>query len=122
MLTLACILSFKGGWDTITGKMRENFSDEVDQAFANVDVNLKNAGGKGWSQVYRANIYVTDFGDEAIGHMVRNCKKWMPDHKPILTVVGVTKLGFEGMHFEIEVVAHDGDKEEEGGKASGSKK
>ena len=97
--------------------MRENLSDEIDQAFANVDVNLKNAGGKGWSQVYRLNIYTTDFGEETIGHMVRNCKKWMPNHKPINTMVGVTKLGFEGMRLEIEVVAHD----EEGAKVFGAK-
>ena len=79
-------------------------------------MNLKLAGGKGWSQVFRVNIYTTEFGDEAVEHMVKNNLKWMPDHKPIMTVVGVTKLGLEGMRVEVEVTAHD----EEGAKAFAS--
>jgi enamine deaminase RidA (YjgF/YER057c/UK114 family) len=32
----------------------------------------------------------------------------MPNHQPIWTCVGVTKLAEEDMKVEIEVVAHDG--------------
>jgi enamine deaminase RidA (YjgF/YER057c/UK114 family) len=39
--------------------------------------------------------------------MVRNFKTWMPDHQPIWTVVGVSRLGEDDMRVEIEVVAHD---------------
>jgi enamine deaminase RidA (YjgF/YER057c/UK114 family) len=39
--------------------------------------------------------------------MVRNFKKWMPDHQPIWTTVGVTRLGEDDMRVEIEVVALD---------------
>jgi enamine deaminase RidA (YjgF/YER057c/UK114 family) len=34
-------------------------------------------------------------------------KKCMPDHNPIWTCVGVTKLAKNEMKVEIEVVAHD---------------
>lgn len=39
--------------------------------------------------------------------MVRNFKKWMPDHQPLWTCVGVSRLGLDDMRVEIEVVAHD---------------
>lgn len=87
--------------------MKKDLYEEIDQAFKNVDYNLKDAGGKGWSQVFRVNSYHTDMSDEALRHMVKNLKKWMPDHQPLLTCVGVTKLGLEGMHIEIEVSAYD---------------
>lgn len=38
--------------------------------------------------------------------MTRNFKKWMPDHQPIWTAVGVTRLGMDDMRVEIEVAAH----------------
>lgn len=39
--------------------------------------------------------------------MVRNFKKWMPDHQPLWTCVGVSRLGEDDMRVEIEVVALD---------------
>jgi enamine deaminase RidA (YjgF/YER057c/UK114 family) len=39
--------------------------------------------------------------------MVRELKKWTPDHKPIWTCIGVEKLAEDEMKVEIEVVAHD---------------
>ena len=37
--------------------------------------------------------------------MVQGFAKWMPNHKPIWTTVGVPQLGEEQMRVEIEVVA-----------------
>jgi enamine deaminase RidA (YjgF/YER057c/UK114 family) len=85
-------------------------------AFANVERNLKDAGGTGWSQVFRVNSYHVPINNEALDAMVRNFKKYMPDHQPIWTCVGVTRLGEDDMRVEIEVVAHD----PEGAKASRS--
>ncbi len=102
-----------GGWDPETSKVHEDLSDEIDQAFANVDLALKHAGGKGWCQVYRINLYLITINDEAVGALVRNLKKWMPDHQPIMTAVGVNQLGLEGMRVEVEVVAHDPEGAEE---------
>lgn len=68
---------------------------------------LKDAGGKGWSQVFRVNSYHVPINGESMDAMVRNFKKWMPDHKPLWTCVGVARLGEDDMRVEIEVVAHD---------------
>ncbi len=102
--------------------MKKELYDEIDQAFENVDRNLKDAGGKGWSQVFRVNSYHTDMSDEALHYTVKNLKKWMPDHQPLFTCVGVTKLGIEGMRIEIEVSAYDEEGAEVSRKARAEKK
>ena len=96
-----------GGWNRETGEFLLEINAQIDQAFENVDHNLRNAGGKGWSQVFRVNSYHVPINNEALAAMTRNFKKWMPDHKPIWTCVGVTRLGEDNMRVEIEVVAHD---------------
>ncbi|TKX22419.1 hypothetical protein C1H76_5201 [Elsinoe australis] len=110
--------SGQGGWDPKTGEIKDGLRDinaQIEQAFANVDLAVRTAGGKGWSQVFRVNSYHVTLDDEVAGAMVRNLKKWAPGHEPIWTAVGVNKLAFEGMEVEIEVVALD---EEEGAKKS----
>ncbi|KAJ5240922.1 L-PSP endoribonuclease family protein [Penicillium citrinum] len=97
----------QGGWDPKTGVFLKEINEQIDQAFANVDLNLKDAGGKGWEQVFRVNSYHVPINNEALDAMVRNFKRWMPNHQPIWTCVGVTRLGEDDMRVEIEVVAHD---------------
>ncbi|OAL43730.1 putative L-PSP endoribonuclease family protein [Pyrenochaeta sp. DS3sAY3a] len=99
--------SGQGGWDTNTGEYNTNIDEQIQQAFKNVDVCLKDAGGTGWPQVYRVNSYHVPLNNEAIEIMIREFKKWMPDHSPIWTCVGVQRLGEDDMRVEIEVVAHD---------------
>ncbi|KAH6974629.1 putative L-PSP endoribonuclease family protein [Ilyonectria sp. MPI-CAGE-AT-0026] len=89
----------QGGWNPETGVIYQEINAQIDQAFANVDLHLRDAGGKGWSQVFRVNSYHVPINDEAIQTMVRNYKKWMPDHFP--------RLGEDDMRVEIEVVALD---------------
>ncbi|KAK2039276.1 hypothetical protein LZ31DRAFT_476978, partial [Colletotrichum somersetense] len=98
-----------GGWDPKTGDVTGDLLQEIDQAFENVDLTLKDAGGEGWSQVFRIRLYAVDeaWTPEGIGRMVDNIKKWAPNHAPILTGVGVTKLGQPGMRIEVEVAAYD---------------
>lgn len=105
MLTLPHL----GGWDPTTGKVHSDLLDEIDQAFSNVDLTLKDAGGKGWSQVFRIRLYALNeaWTSEGMGRMVENMKKWAPDHAPILTGVGVARLGQPGMRIEVEVSAYD---------------
>jgi len=103
-----------GGWDPETGKMKTDLLEEVDQAFSNVDLALRHAGGKGWPQVYKVKMYILEavFTDaELLGRLIGNLMKWMPERQPLLTAVGVAKLGAgdsAGMRVEIEVVAIDG--------------
>ncbi|CBF79169.1 hypothetical protein AN7059.2 [Aspergillus nidulans FGSC A4] len=99
-------ISGQGGWDPETLQVHSDLSRETEQAFANVDLALKDAGGKGWSQVYRVRIFTTEIKNEqATGFLVENLRKWMPDHKPVLTCVGVSELALEGMRVEIEAIA-----------------
>ncbi|GME25603.1 L-psp endoribonuclease family protein [Neofusicoccum parvum] len=99
--------SGQGGWDPETEVFYTEINAQIDQAFKNVDLNLKDAGGKGWSQVFRVNSYHVPLNNEALAAMRRNFEKWMPNHKPIWTCVGVTRLGEDDMRVEIEVVALD---------------
>jgi enamine deaminase RidA (YjgF/YER057c/UK114 family) len=58
-------------------------------------------------QVFKIRVYTTDINERAVEALVRNLKKWCPEHRPILTAVGVRQLGLEGMRVEVEVEAHD---------------
>jgi enamine deaminase RidA (YjgF/YER057c/UK114 family) len=83
-----------------------DIDEEIDGAFANVEHCLKDAGGAGWSEVYKVRLYLTEVNERSFVAAVRNLKKWSPDHRPILTCIGVTSLGLPGMRVEIEVKAH----------------
>ncbi|KZZ92182.1 Endoribonuclease L-PSP/chorismate mutase-like protein [Moelleriella libera RCEF 2490] len=95
-----------GGWNNQTGKFETEINAQIDLAFANVERCLLDAGGAGWSQVYRVNSYHVPINDEALAAMIRNFRKYMPNHKPIWTTIGVSRLGEDDMRVEIEVVAH----------------
>lgn len=96
-----------GGWNRETDAFNTEINAQIDQAFENVDHCLKDAGGKGWSQVFRINSYHVPVNNEALAAMTRNLAKWMPDHKPLWTCVGVASLAEDDMGVEIEVAAHD---------------
>ncbi|GAA6020735.1 hypothetical protein JCM10207_002006 [Rhodosporidiobolus poonsookiae] len=99
--------SGQGGWDPKTGEFYKEINAQIDQAFKNVDLALKQAGGKGWEQVFRVNSYHVPLNKEANDAMVRNFRHWMPGHKPLWTCVGVPRLGEDDMRVEVEVCAHD---------------
>ena len=40
-------------------------------------------------------MYLLDLGEVAMVALVRNLKKWMPDHQPVLTAVRVARLALE---------------------------
>jgi enamine deaminase RidA (YjgF/YER057c/UK114 family) len=94
-----------GGWDPETGLYPDTVKEQIEQAFKNVELALKDAGGKGWEQVYRVNSYHIPLDEEAVAIMAAQLKKWMPSHQPIWTCVGVAQLGEKEMKVEIEVVA-----------------
>ena len=96
-----------GGWDPATGEIDREINAQIDRAFANVELNLRDAGGKGWEQVFRVNSYHVPLNNEAMEAMERNFRKYMPGHEPLWTCVGVSRLGEDDMRVEIEVVAHD---------------
>ena len=97
-----------GGWDRITEEITRDLGKQTDQAFANVEHTLQQAGGKGWEQVYKVRCYVVTLNMEGAEHLVRNLRKYCPNHQPLLTAVGVQSLAFPDMRIEIEVAAHLG--------------
>ncbi|KAI1767999.1 endoribonuclease L-PSP [Hypoxylon sp. FL1150] len=100
--TIQC--SGQGGFNPETGVFFREIDAQIDRAFANVDIALKAAGGKGWEQVFRVNSYHIPLNQQAQEAMVRNFKKWMPNHKAIWTCVQVSRLGED---VEVEVQAYD---------------
>lgn len=101
----------QGGWDPKTNIIPTSVISQIDQAFANVELALKDSGVQaGWKAVFRVNSYHVGLEgrqEEMLGRMVENMKKYMPDHEPIWTCVGVPALGEPEMKVEIEVVAFD---------------
>lgn len=95
-----------GGWDSNTGEVPSDREAEIINVFKNVDLNLRTAGGKGWSQVFKVRLFVTDMNEEFVGLFLKHFKQWVPDHQPILTGVGVAALAAPDMHLEVEVHAH----------------
>ncbi|RYP22106.1 hypothetical protein DL765_001865 [Monosporascus sp. GIB2] len=100
------ICSGQGGWDRENGNISADVLEEVDKSFDNVEANLKHAGGKGWSQVYRVVTYSTDI-QATHQRIIENFKKHMPNHSPVWTEVCVKEFGMPTMHIEIEVEAYD---------------
>lgn len=97
--------SGQGGWD-ITGKLDANDTEgQVELAFQNVVRVLQAAGLRGWEDVYSVRSYHVDI-DASLEFVVDRLKKRCPGHRPIFTVIGVTRLALPEMLIEIEVEAY----------------
>ena len=77
---------------------------QMEHAFANATVALK-AVGASWADVVRVVSYVVDYqpAHRAMLNEVRT--KYIGDHPPTSTLVGVQALGQSGAVFEIDVTA-----------------
>lgn len=114
--------SGQGGWDSTTGEFPPNphtlegMRAQFDQAFANVELALKAAGSKGWSDVYLARMFYVLDGERdsepwktTVEDMLQaggeTMRKWCPNHRPLLTAVEVRALAAANMRVEVEVEA-----------------
>ncbi|XHG05907.1 hypothetical protein AWENTII_009120 [Aspergillus wentii] len=104
-----------GGYLDEKGTQPKTVVEQIDQTFVNVENALTDAGGKGWSQVYRVNSFHVQLDEEAQEAMVRIFKKWMPDNHPTWTCVQIGRLGGPNMWVEIEVSAYDPEGAKEAG-------
>lgn len=79
----------------------------MDQAFANVDSVLRNAGSKGgWADVYYIRLWTVRMQEDGLLEAyVKTAKKWLGSHRPLLTGVGLAELWDPKMRVEIEVEA-----------------
>lgn len=82
------------------------FSDLICQAFDNVHHALLSEGGPGISSVYKLIVYLAPMNEESRRLTVKNLRKWFPNHRPLLTAIGVESLALEGMRIEVEAWAH----------------
>lgn len=97
-----------GGWDRLTDVIPTEKAAEVDQVFDNVQHTLEKAGSKGWVEVYKVRAYLAPWDDDMAAEIVRNLKKYCPDHRPCLTAFGIgdKQLAINGMRLEVEVTAN----------------
>lgn len=96
--------SGQGGWDDEL-HIPADLSEEIAQAFHNLDRTLATAGA-GWEHVIHINSYhVGGFAPEVNEAMVHQYRRYMPNHAPIWTQVGVEALGLPTMRVEIRVTA-----------------
>ncbi|KAH3998952.1 hypothetical protein HBH64_103820 [Parastagonospora nodorum] len=98
-------ISGQGGWDRLSDAFPTSLDAEIDQAFANVEHALQQAGGTGLQQVYKLRIFITGDINQYFEGLTRHLKgKGFEFHGPLLTVVQVKGL-FRDMRIEIEAEA-----------------
>ncbi|KAG8626116.1 hypothetical protein KVT40_006517 [Elsinoe batatas] len=104
--TLACCWTpGQGEWDRPTREVPDNVFGQVDRAFENVEHTLSHAGAS-WKDVYAIRLYHTaDLPEDGVKHFVECMRKWMLDHGPILSGIGIASLAF-GMKVAVQVEAH----------------
>jgi len=95
--------SGQGGWND-NWEFPESLNDEIAQAFDNLTRTLNTAGAT-WENVVAIHSYHVDFQEEVNAMMTAQFRKYMPNHAPIWTLLGVEKLGDPKMRAEIRVVA-----------------
>jgi 2-iminobutanoate/2-iminopropanoate deaminase len=95
-------VSGQTGTDAKTGKVPDNFEDEVKQCLANIRAVLQ-AGGMDFSDVVAVTVYMTDIDQFARMNAVYT--QTFLDPRPTRTTVGVTRLAGAGAHIEITVTA-----------------
>ncbi|KAF4440189.1 L-PSP endoribonuclease family [Fusarium acutatum] len=103
--TIKC--SGQGGWDSEGNIDKEDLKGQIDLAFRNVEKNLKDAGARGWADVHSVRSYHISLSG-SFDLMVEQFRKWMPDHQPTWTCVGVTELGIPDLgsisYFESSLI------------------
>ncbi|MET0402596.1 MAG: RidA family protein [Cystobacter sp.] len=96
--------SGQGGWSD-DFEFPESLSEEIAQAFRNLERTLATAGAS-WEHVIHVNSYhVGGFPEEVNRTMTEQFRHYMPHHAPIWTELGVSALGDPKMRVEIRVTA-----------------
>jgi enamine deaminase RidA (YjgF/YER057c/UK114 family) len=98
-------VSGQGGWNEHGELAKGDTKKQVQYAFDNLDKAIKEAGGKGLTDVYSVRSWHVNM-EESFPFIVDQFKKTMPDHRPIWTCVGVTTLALPEMEIEIDIEAY----------------
>ena len=94
-------ISGQGGWND-NWEFPESITDEIAQAFRNVERTLAVAGA-GWEHVIHVSSYHVGLDEKTNQAMTEQFRHCMPDHAP--TCLGVAALGDPKMRVEIRVTA-----------------
>ena len=95
-------VSGQTGTDPKTGKVSDNFEEEVKQCLANIGAVL-HAGGYDFSDAVAVQVYLTDM--DLFPRMNAVYTQTFKEPRPTRTTVGVAKLAGPGAHIEITVTA-----------------
>jgi reactive intermediate/imine deaminase len=95
-------VSGQTGSDPKTGKVPENFEDEVKQCLSNIGEVL-HAAKMDFSDAVAVTVYLTDM--DLFQRMNAVYTQTFKEPRPSRTTVGVTKLAAVGAHIEITVTA-----------------
>ncbi|EOD50793.1 putative endoribonuclease l-psp protein [Neofusicoccum parvum] len=101
-------LAGQGGWTPENALDANDGDGQVELAFRNVERVLETVG-LGWDDVYSVRTYHTSL-PLSMAKTVETLAKYTPNHKPILTGIGVSHLADPRMLIEIEVEAYAGKK------------
>lgn len=93
-----------GGWNDDL-EIPRAIDEEIEAAFRNIELVLIEAGAS-WDHVVHVNTYhVAGLPPIVNDTIVMLYRRYMPNHAPIWTQVGVERLGLPAMRFEIRVTA-----------------
>ena len=96
--------SGQGGWNDNL-EIPSEVDEEISVAFRNIERILAEAGAS-WGHVVHVNTYhVGGFPPIVNDTIVMLYRRYMPNHAPIWTQLGVESLGLPAMRFEIRVTA-----------------
>lgn len=93
----------QGGEDP-TGALPTDFSDQVQQAYANLRRALEAVGAEP-NQVTKITTYVVDYDPSMLDVMTRYVKETFGGALPAQTLVPVPRLALDGMLFEVDAIA-----------------
>lgn len=99
-------ISGQGGW-TDDFDFPASITDEIAQAFRNIERTLATAGAR-WRHVVEVTSYHVGLDREhqqVVQMMTERFRRHMPDHQPIWTCLGVAALADPSMRVEIRVTA-----------------
>ena len=92
------------GGENQAGTLSPQFSDQVKQAYANLQTVLDAVGAKP-GQVTKTTTYVVDYDPSMLTLMTQVAKQMFGDALPAQCLVPVPRLALDGMLFEVDAIA-----------------
>lgn len=93
----------QGGEDA-NGKLVDDFSSQVKQAFANLRIALAAAGARP-EQVLKLTTLIVDHNESKLQVLGAELQAMWGSQTPTQTLIPVPRLALDGMLFEVEAVA-----------------